>query len=230
MKKILITALLTGLIAGVAFADSNVVSSANIVGYVMLPEPSSGVDIVSPQFLLSSESPMTLGEAFSDLAEETLLYSWDGTNYTSYIYYNGYGWYDFPAFSDLQNDVVVNPGQAFWLSAAGTNALTSGDVPSADTVTNVVVEGINLIANPYPVALTLGSISNQVGSTTLSDEDLLYAWDGSTYVSYAYYEGYGWYDFPAFSGLQNDVEIPVGKGFWLSIAGVGGDLVFTKQY
>ncbi len=209
-------------------APTNTVGSANIMGYSKVPEPASGIDIVSPQFLSSGGSSMTLSNAFTGLEDETYLYSWTGSSYVSYIYYDGYGWYDAITF-DLENDTVVNQGQAFWLSGAGSNGLVSGDVPADTTITNAVSAGLNLIANPYPVALALGTITNQAGLTTLSDEDLIYAWDGSAYASYIYYDGYGWYDAVTFD-LANSVEIPVGRGFWLSTAGSGGDLVFDKQY
>jgi hypothetical protein len=223
MKKFLATAVVTGLIGGSAFAATNVVSSANIVGYVKTPMTSGQFQIIGSQFLAGSTNGVTLGSAFSGLTEESTLITWNGSGYAPYTYYIGYGWYDVGGAE--ANDVVIPSGSSFWVrnNGAATDVVLSGDVPMADSITNTLVEGFNLIANPYPVALKLSDIP----TASLSEEDVLFAWNGSGYAPYTYYIGYGWYDV---GGAEaNTVEIPVGQGFWLRTA-ASGSLIFNKQY
>ncbi len=99
MKKFLITTLLTGLIAGAAFADSNVVSSANIVGYVQTDTPASGVfkivaltqfsdgstnDTVAIQDVIGSLASLNADIAGSAAAGADKLHVYTGIGYNSY--------------------------------------------------------------------------------------------------------------------------------------------------
>merc|ERR1711879_169454 len=88
--------------------------------------------------------------------------------------------------------LIIPLGTAFWLESTGTtNFTTAGDVPTVGTITNSIIAGFNLIANPYPTELTLGSIP----SAAISDLDNIYTWDGTNYTTYTYYDaGNGWYD------------------------------------
>lgn len=222
MKKILATAVITSAIAGAAFAGTNVVSSANIVGYVNTDLAMNQIKIVAPQFLAGATNGATLGSAFSGLADATVLYTWDGANYATYTYYVGYGWYD-GGYAEA-NNVLLGQGSAMWLQTVdAASVIMAGDVPMVGSVTNTIVAGINLIANPYPVALKLSDIP----TASLSDADTAYVWDGSGYANYTYYVGYGWYD--GGYAEANNVEIPVGQGFWLQTA-AGGSMIFNKLF
>ena len=100
MKKILITALLSSLIAGAAFADnSNVVSSANVVGYVQTETPAAGVfkivaltqfsdgttnDTVGIQDVISNLADLNADVAGSAAAAADKLHVYTGIGYDSY--------------------------------------------------------------------------------------------------------------------------------------------------
>lgn len=226
MKKILIAALLTGLIATTALADSNVVSSANIVGYVQTETFAAGqFQILAPQFLQAPTNGIALGDAFGDVPDLTVVYTWNGTSYKAYTYYEAApGWLD--SIFTPSDGVIIEQGDAVWLkSTAVTNVIMSGDVPQAGSITNVLAaETFNLVACPYPVEMTLGDIN----TNSLSDLDVAYVWNGSAYKAYTYYEAApGWLD--SIFTPSDGVTIAVGQGFWLNSA-AGGTLIFDKQY
>jgi len=227
MKKIVMTA---ALVACAAVVTAQTVTSANIVGYSKKDVASAAFSIVSPQFY-GAETGTALGAAFGTVPDQTVVYVWIGTGYTEYTFYleDGLGgnWYD-QGFANA-NDVVLGQGDAVWLKAgvAAATPIMAGEVPSAASVTQPVAAGFNLIANPYPVALAL----NDLDLNGISDQDVVYAWNGTGYTEYTYYaeDGLGgnWYD----QGFSNagGVTIPVGDGIWLKSASAG-NLVFNKMY
>jgi hypothetical protein len=218
MKKLVMTAAVLACAATVASAAT--VTSANIVGYSKKAFAAGDFKIVAPQFLASDTDGIAVGDAFSGASDYSTLFVWN-SGYVSYTYFGG-DWYD-GGYSIVNDTLKIGQGDAVWLNGAeASDVIMSGEVPTADSVTNSVVAGFNLVANPYPVALKLGAIP----TTTLSDFDLLFVWD-SGYVSYTYYAG-DWYD-GGYSIVNDTVSVPVGDGFWLSCA-AGGDLIFNKAY
>jgi len=227
MKKIIAT---TTLVAALAAVTAQAVESANIVGYAKKTVASGSFEIVSPQFS-GTEAGTALGDAFGTVPDLTVIYVWNGSGYTEYTFFleDGLGgnWYD-GGFANA-NAVVLDKGDSVWLKAGSSEAtpIMSGEVPSADSVTNSISAGFNLIANPYPVALALDDID--LGG--VADLDVIYVWNGSGYTEYTYFleDGLGgnWYD----GGFANagGIQIPVGTGFWMKSAS-GGDLVFNKAY
>lgn len=218
MKKLIFTLVL-------AFSASLITHAqpvySNIVGMVKQDLPENGFKIVALQFP-ETETGVTLGNAFTGLSDESVLFVWNPNNtYTRYTYYEGFGW--FQGASDA-NNTEISKGSALWLrdGGSGSSPIHTGNVPETATVDVNVVAGFNLISNPYPVNLRIGDID----INGLSENDVIFVWDGSTYTRYTYYEGFGW-----FKGAteSNDIEIPAGQGFWLR-AGSVGTLTFTKTY
>ncbi len=226
MKKILITAALTGVIAGAAFADSNVVSSANVVGYVQTETFAAGqFRLIAPQFLQTPTNGIALGDAFNNVPDLTKIYTWNGLSYKAYTYYKAApGWLD--SIYTPSDNVIIEQGDALWLqSSTVTNIVMSGNVPQTDSITNVLVaETFNLIACPYPVEVTLGDIN----TNSLTNLDMAYLWNGVSYKAYTYYEAApGWLD--SVYTPSDGVKIKVGQGFWLK-SKAGGALIFDKKY
>ncbi len=223
MKTMRATLILSVALASLAFADSNVVSSANVVGYVQKSVVSNSVVIVSPQFLASDTNGVALSDAFSGIPDSSIVYTWNN-GYTTYLYFDGL-WYDVDDAYAPADDVIIKQGAAAWLqSTAATNVIMSGDVPQASFITNVVAEGLNLIANPYPVELALGSIP----TNSLPDSSMAYAHDGTNYTTYLYFAGL-WYDVDDAYAPADDVSVGVGDGFWLESTNTF-DMIFDKQY
>jgi len=219
MKKLVLTAAVMGFAASMASAQ---VYSQNIVGYSKSTIGAGQIDIVSLQFS-GDEDGVALGQAFSGLvSDESVLYQYNGAGYNVYDYYGENGWYK---GSDLADDVVIGKGEAVWLKGGSqeVKAVQAGEVPSEDSIEVTVDSGIALVASPYPVEISLGELA---GSALVSDDTVLYIFNGANYDVYDYYGENGWYKG---SDLADDVKISVGQGFWLKST-QGGYLTFNKQF
>ena len=228
MKKLLMTVAVLGCAASIVSAQT--VTSANMVGYSKKAVPALGLDMFAPQFLAGDAGGITLADAFPSVSEGTQLFQWDTSvtpaGYKSYIYYSP-SWYD--SAWNPADDSIIGQGDAVWFlnGSVGADVIMSGEVPSATSITNALAAGLNMVANPYPVALGLDDIP----VSFLSEGDTIYFWDTSVtpaaYKSYLYYSPI-WYD-SAWNDVTATAEIPVGQGFWL-ISEAGGDLVLDKQF
>ena len=220
MKKLITTVAVLG--CAVAMVSAQTVTSANIVGYSKTIQPSGEFVLAAPGQFSGTAGGITLSNAFSGVVGGEKVYVFNGSAYDIYEYYAGYGWFD--GLGNPGGAVVLPEGESVWLTGvAGAVTIMAGEVPSADSVTNAVVAGFNLISDPYPVELAVADIdvSGFVG------EEKIYVFNGSAYDIYTYYAGYGWFD-----GLGNpagSVKIPVGEGFWLSAVN-SGSLVFNKPF
>jgi len=219
MKKIIMTAALT---ACAAVVTAQTVTSANIVGYSKNVQPAGGFIVAAPAQFAGTAGGVTLDETFSGVVGGEKVYVYNGAAYDIYTYYAGYGWFD--AATAPAGNVFVAEGISVWLTGAATaETIMSGEVPSADSVTNSVAVGFNLVANPYPVALELDDLD----LTDFVGGEKVYVFNGAAYDIYTFYAGYGWFD--AATSPAGTVQIPVGQGFWLSMVNAG-DLVFNKAF
>jgi len=206
MKKLVMTVAVLATAASVVTAQT--VTSANVVGYSKKNIGAGAFKMVADQFVVDNEAGVSIGEAFgTSLPDGSELYSWNGSVYLVFTYFDGLGWFD-GDFNDATG-VVISRGDALWVKNAGgtaTDLIVSGNVPQSGSTTNSLTVGYNLVANPYPTAVALSQLNiNPV------DGDELYLFDG-VYTTYTYFEGLGWFD-----GDFNDanaVEVPVGEGFW----------------
>ncbi len=170
-----------------------------------------------------------------------------GTNHSPskvYFYYTGsvlpVGWYDNDDLGGgLQDDVALSP-EIFFLVRNVTgeteDLFLTGYVPESEVGTAVGrfapdTKQDNLLVNPYPIALTLGSsglvASGAVTRTTanlIDPVDTLHlfaypdGYNSAPVKTYFYYDGglisEGWYDNDDLGGgVQDDVEIPGGAAF-----------------
>jgi len=112
MKSLRITALLLSLVFPGAWADSNTVASANILGYTKKNLPANGLIMVSNPFVNSDKNDMTINEIFgTSLPDGTTLYVYDN-GYSSYSYIDGIGWVD--DFFSIADDFEFTVGCGFW--------------------------------------------------------------------------------------------------------------------
>lgn len=211
MKKILLTAALTGLIAGYAAADSNVVSSANIVGYVQTETPPAGsFDIVSLVQFSDGSNTVHIQDAIGNLSNLNASATWD--NADKLITWNGgyatYGLYQpasggpywmaagaawaVPALASPA-DTFLERGKALWFKTASTGSSTnmtvSGDVFLDESFTVDLPEGFSILSYPYSSSINLTNlvISNATASATWADADKVIVWNGG-YVTYGLYQ------------------------------------------
>lgn len=136
MKKTLLIAA-AALISASAFADDNVVSSANIVGYVKIDSIGDAITLPGSQFMVGTGNTIseTLGDA---LPMGSKVYAWTGSGYANveYTYLveevpqpfpnpsilvtNGVGW---TADGETVSDRVMAVGEGFWYQS--TSATTN---------------------------------------------------------------------------------------------------------
>jgi|GEM_PF-1838176 len=218
MKKLIITLAIA--LSAQLYVQAQPVYS-NIVGMVKHELPVGGIKIVALQFP-ENEDSVVLGNAFTNLGDNSVLYVWNANNtYIKYTYFDGFGWFDGGTNVD---SVEIKQGTGLWLSdgGSGSSPVQSGNVPNAESFDVAIVAGLNMIANPYPVNLKFGDLD----TSEMSDEDEIYAWNGTSYAKYTFFQGFGWFD----GGTNVDeTEIPAGQGFWLQ-AGVAGTITFAKPY
>jgi hypothetical protein len=224
MKKFLAAAVVTGLIGGSAFAATNVVSSANVVGYVKVQVPASSFTMIANPFINSSQADMTISEIFgTSMADGSELYIFNN-GYTTYTYIDGIGWLD--EDSNDAGSVVIARGRGFWIknvTASPVEITLAGDVPGNvfQSATNTLQAGFAMASSSYPVDKTLATLG-----MTPADGDEIYIYSNG-YTTYTYIDGIGWLD--ENSEAADAVVINVGHGFWYK-TGAANTWVEVKPY
>jgi len=253
MSKILATAIITSLIGGAAFAQTNVVSSANVVGYVqktLLPgkytligvnftsggEDPTLKDIVGTNQLKAASNPLS--------ADRIVVFDTQVARYQSYALYDGdHEFYPCNTAEEWNTADPTNPvvpvGTGFWIisASATTNTLTmSGDVVGVQTNTVDLVSGYQLVAWPFSADQAIATIdtSNLTKNSNPLSADRIVVWEGDHYQNYGLYTDGDWY--PCNTATEwNDAltETPrvltLGEGFWF-IAYGSKTLTLTSPY
>jgi len=198
MKKLIIAAM--ALTCATAIVSADTVTSENIVGYVKL-QNSAGFRVLGTPFVATTNTPAGV---FGDtLPVGSKVYIYD-TNYQIAEYIE-----DFLGAKSWDNDFNIGAPVGYWLSvpSAVTN-IVSGNVELADSVTNSIVVGLQLLSYPYPVERTV----EQLGFTP-SVGDKIYKY-GTTYQIAEYVE-----DFLGVKSWDNNFIIGVEEGFWYEAVG-----------
>ena len=200
---------------------------------------------------------------FATTAGDTLMI-WDSgaQAYLTTLYYTGdsddsglmagFGlepktWFDSSTFT--KSDLVLENGDAFWVMSSAANATVTiaGEVPTdANAVT--LVQGLNMVANPYPKATKVNDLFTVTGltgfdftfATTAGDTLMIWDQDAQAYLTTLYYTGdsddsglmagFGlepktWFDSSTFQTAET--EIPAGGAFWIMSSG-SGQLTFKE--
>ena len=213
MKKFMVTAVVTGLIGGAASAQTNVVSSANIVGYVQTASPASNkLDIVSLVQFSAGSNSVNIQKAIANVSNlhsaaiitnADRLITWNGAVYTTYGLYkngtngpfwmvNGSGW-TVPALAKPASNSFAR-GQAAWFQAANgassTNVIFSGDVFQDQSYSMNLSGTLTLISYPYSADINLKDlvVSNATYASAITNADRIITWNGSVYTTYGFYK------------------------------------------
>jgi len=219
MKKTLIT-LASLMIAGAAFAQTT--TSANIVGYSKAVTV-EGLQILSDSF--TSEVTSTPESLFGDTlpyGSQVLAFPPPSGPYQIATFNQGF--WGAPDAWDITFDLPAGTG--FWVklpsgSSTTTNIL-SGDVNMAASVTNTIVEGLQILSNPYPVDMTVLT----AGFTPdYGDQVMYFPAPNGPYQIATYNQGF----WGAPDAWDVDITIPVGEGFWYSAAN-GYDWVAIRPF
>lgn len=176
MKKYIAAAVIAGLISGVAFADTNTVASANVLGYNRVTIPSNQYVLVSLAFDRGTNN--TLTSLFGTLPNGSKAYVWDTTKqgYTTYARgVTGWG-------TSGTNRIPIGSGVFLTLPVnVQTNIYLSGDVPTAQTTTLYRVNGYTMLSFPYPVAVAITNTALAKGAV---NGNKIYVWNNG-YTTYA---------------------------------------------
>ena len=193
-----------------AFTAQAQTTSANIVGYSK-SSLTGGFTIAAMQFDGGASGPTAV---YGDqLPSGSKIYTFDGSSYSIASYGSTFvpgqglvtAWNAAPS---------LEAGSAYWIETASpVDAIVSGSVNTADSVTNNIAAGFSLVSYPYPVERTVADLELSPASG-----DKIYAWDGSAYTIISY----GSVFVPG-QGLvtqwnNSSAVISVGQGFWYETA------------
>lgn len=258
MKKSTMIAAVFAASAFSAFAVD--VYSSNIVGYTKVTV-AAGFNMLGGQFVeVGTGNPIDINSLVqsSDLAgldanvlPQSTLKAWTGLGYDIYGWVaagegtaNGLPEWDSKWVLEDQSAVAavdVVAGNGFWIQTTAPATITMmGEVSSSNTYSVAVSAGFNMIANPFPMEISIQSVQ----STDLAGLDanvlpqsLLKTWTGLGY------DIYGWV--AAGEGTANglpewdskwvledqsavaNVTIGVGQGFWIQTT-APATITFTK--
>ena len=211
MKKLVMTVAVLTCAASIVSAQT--VTSANAVGYSKLTlEP--GFNMVRTAFTDGAQAPVDLQEIFDTslllqagaYADADQILFWDeaAVAYQAYYLHDGSGktgtgkdgkWVDKATSTVAVKVVLPQEGFFFTRNDVAIEVITSGEVVSSATGTNSVVllDGVNLIANPFTSEWKLndGSIDwiaqGAVAAGAYADADQLQFWNVATLQYQAYY-------------------------------------------
>ena len=170
-------------------------------------------------------------------------FGWSGTSGTDVLDDPTYDniWLDLNTMEPV--DDVASAGSGFWIKAEKAGTMTiSGEVPSSATTTVAISAGFNMVANPYPGAVSITHFGVLDSSFAGFDDEGTFAnelqvWNGNGY------DYYGWsgtsgtdvLDDPTYDNIWLDLntmepvstEIPFGKAVWIK-AKTAGNITFTS--
>ena len=241
MKK-MVTILIAGAaVVSASFAQTNTVSSANIVGYVQkqLP-PNSKYILVGVNFTANGGNP-TLKDIVGTnqlraaanylFADRVVVFNPQTSTYQAYAQYDGdREFYPCNTMAQWNTASATNPvvplGSGFWIiSAAGsstTNTLyLSGDVVAAPSATFTLNTGYQLVSWPFSAdqAIATMTTTNLTKNVNYLFADRIVVWEGDHYQQYGLYTDGGWYPCNTMTEWNDalattDRKISLGEGFW----------------
>lgn len=213
MRKLSIALTIVAIISGVAFADTNTVASANVLGYTKVIDPASNkMVLVAAPFNCGTATVSTLKDIFgtnqlrqsstASRCDQVLTWDVSAQKYVQYVQKTNGNFYYFTNFLGSSVNPSVTRGQALWIKApSGTYApsdktvIVSGNVPNDGSYTNLIAgnsgKPMTFIANPYPVEKDLYDLINTndgaIGSGTASRADKVMIWDDASqkYISFS---------------------------------------------
>jgi hypothetical protein len=204
MKKLNVLFVTFLAISGFAFADSNTVASANVLGYTKITDPASNkLALVAAPFNCGTGTVSTLCDVFgtNQLRQSTSLIRCDQVilwnvveqKYVRYAQKSTGLFYSSTNFGSSAPSVnpSVTRGEAMWIqspitaySPTSRTVIISGNVPSDGSYTNPIVGNsgapLSFIANPYPVEVDINNLINTndgaKGNASLLKADKIKLW------------------------------------------------------
>jgi hypothetical protein len=247
MKKLVMTAAVLTCAASIVSAQT--VTSANVVGYYKSLKPAGDLQLLGVSFGttastlddLLGQSQFTGDPEFQN-ADQVITWNAGTQTYKIYGLYDGNAWgdptvewRDVEDFYTSAASPVLPVGSAAWLSSptapSDVDLIASGEVPLADSVTNSIVAGLNMLAYPFSADFALDNsgfaASGATGDPEFQNADQIIAWDVATqtYKIYGLYDGNAWgdptvewRDVEDFYTAAQNVTLDLGRGFWYQAA------------
>lgn len=185
---------------------TNVVSSANVVGYIQVVDPASNrYVLISAPFNSGTGTVSTLLDIFgtnqlrqshlSGRCDQIIMWDVSQQKYVSYAQKTNSLFYPFLQFTGSPTNPTVTRGQALWILAPSAayapttqSVWIAGDVPSDGAYTNSIVGNsgnpYNFIANPYPVEMDINSListnDGANGNSLSGRADKIMLWDDAS--------------------------------------------------
>ena len=241
MKKISIV--LTILFAISFAAHAQTVGSANVMGYTKVSKPAGGLQLMAVAW---EDSPLTdlitTSQFYGhyNIGDADTIITWDAESqgYVKYALFSTVPaggditeWRSFTNFYGTAVNPTLEAGSAIWIkspSAPGdTNILTSGNVTLDQSVTNLIVSGLQMLAYPFSAKATLNEMafieSGAKGHYNIGSADTIITWDAESqgYVKYALFSTVPaggditeWRSFTNFYGSAVNPTLDLGSGFW----------------
>jgi hypothetical protein len=229
MKKTLLIAA-AALISASAIAE---VTSANIVGYYKdTGAPSGGASslhISGYQFTETNATPETVFGSQLPLGTKVSTYN-GGYQFSTYEESVDYGTWPPTTNVGWSADLDLSGQAGFWVQNFDISqqvAVVAGEVELADSVTNSIEPGLQLVSYPYPVATTVTNLG-----LNAAVGDKVYVYDSGYQIStYEESVDYGTWPPTTNVGWSADYNIDVGEGFWVqSFQGVTNDWVVNRPF
>jgi hypothetical protein len=244
MKKLSIAFIVALVFAGISFADSNTVASANVLGYTKVTDPASNkMTVVAAPFNCGTGTVMTLQDIFgtNQLRQGILpgrcdqVFVWDFSQqkYAQYVQKTNGMFYYYTNFGGSAVSPVITKGQAMWVKAPVTTysptektVIISGNVPVDGAYTNPIIGNsgapLSFIANPYPVEMDINDListnDGAKGHFLPTKADRIMLWDNASqqYLNLALKTPTNkWFFYTNFSASSAPVfKIKPGHGFW----------------
>ena len=223
MKKLIALMLAFGVTAGIAHAQTQVLSQ-NAVGYVKQEIEGGKLYLVSNPFVnLEEPDGHALVEMLDEVPNGTIVSVWDavGQTYISYTK-SARGVWDF----DAQN-AVIPPAEPMFLripaAADSAEIFFMGEVPSDEEIPQGRVTGLTFVGYPFPASVLF---TNTAFATATPNSGVVSFWDPdlASYVSYTK-SARGVWDFDA----QTAVVSP-GQAFIVRSSAAPSDWDEVKPY
>lgn len=183
-------------VASVAQAQ---VYSANIVGYNKATT-ADGLVLKGTAFLVEDATPEGIFSDTLPVGSKIYTYS-QASGYQIAEYKSGFG-------GVTAWDVALDLGQSagYWVQTTGVyEPVVAGEVELADSVTNNISTGLQLLSYPYPVATSVEQLGFE---PTVGDKIFTYS-AGSGYQIAEFKSGFG-----GVTAWDVDLPIGLGEGFW----------------
>lgn len=219
------------------------VYSVNMMGLQHIELPASALNLAAVPYARDADSindvldgQLTAG---ADLNTGDVAYFFDAAAQAyrlAYLYTDGTNTYWIDNQSQTPATNRIAPGVGFWIrshQASNQSAAVIGEVISDPAVSTPVVNGLQLLAYPYPTSYGISDLAlsnNATRGEAPDSADTLYLWDctSQSFKTYYFYTDGSLIDYSTGNPATN--TLAPGEAFWYRHVGGGFSWVEAKPY